>query len=190
MKYLHISHISKAEQLLDSKTIDNSLINPNESFTRGEFKICLPMKGRLKPVKAFLRNISKIQESQYTRNAPWVDDKFIKKERKWNYLWFIPRYIDVYKIEEFRAFTFDISARIEKILEHAYMEDVITREQFYFESQSVKAVEMINMEEKDIHEVCNMILWMKKPYATYKFKEWYDNFTKRRLKSLSKTYSV
>ena len=119
-------------------------------------------------------DIEKIIDSGYTRTAPWEDDKFVQTFfRHWTYLWFIPRFVHRYKVEEFRAITFDVSKRVKDTIKDICMRDVETWEQIYFESASHSAIPVVkwNFEEIDISVACQKILWMNPPFITRKFPE-------------------
>lgn len=187
-RYLHVAPIEKAQRILDTWVIDNTQVPWNQRFLwKSNTEYVVKVWDTIELVRAFMWDIEKIKASWYTRTAPWEDQDYIDmRYRHWKLLWCIPRFVHRYKIEEFRAITFDISQRVQDTVLDMNMIDQDDGTKFYFESATHLPVEMKNIKERDIEEVCQNILWMTPPYITRKFPEWHKDVFDRTLQSDSK----
>jgi hypothetical protein len=70
----------------------------------------------------------------------------------------MPRFVHRYEVEKFRAITFDVSQRVQDTIFDMYMIDQDDGSKHYFESATHLPVEMQNIEERDIEEICQEVL--------------------------------
>ena len=186
-KYLHVAPIKKAQVILDTWVIDNTRVPASETFMwKDGWEFVVKVWNTMELVRAFMWDIQQIKESGYTRTAPWEDQDYVDKRfRAWKVLGCIPRFVHRYKVEEFRAITFDVSIRVQDTIFDMYMVDKDDESRHYFESATHLPVDMQNVEERDIEEVCKDILWMNPPFITRKFREGRKNVYDRDLVSNS-----
>ena len=145
-KYLHVGPISNIEQILDRWIIDNTVIPQEDTFAWKErWEFVVQVWNTLELVRAFMWDITKIQESGYTKTAPWEDDVFVDKRFRFGKtLWLLPRIVHRYKVEEFRAIVFDVSQKVQATIFDMHMIDQDDGRRFYFESATHLPVQMQN----------------------------------------------
>ncbi len=189
-KYLHFVHSDKAEKLLEGWAINNRLVTPEERITGWWMDIAVQEWNFLKAVRGFVYDVEQIMQSRYTRNLPFVHERFIRKQKMGTSLRIFPRFVDVYKVEQFRALFFNVSKKVKRALFDSYMVDEESGERIYFETGSTVPIEMKDVIEVPTVQVCQEVFWMKPPFVTYKFAEGADGYEGRVLRTDAKTINV
>lgn len=157
-KYLHIAPKENTEQILNLWYLDNTNHKRRNVYWK--------LGNKLTEVKWFVYDLLKIQESKYWRNAPRVDDQFITQKKIEGFLNIFPKYVDVYKVDLFNALLFETDIPQKFIIEN-YASDA-NNNKIYYETAFLKKAKIINPHLISWEEAAD-ILWLKKPFITYKY---------------------